>query len=110
VAEAGLKLDKNSLCCATASYHKIVAKIYLFQLWQVKWTRYKTSKGLGADGEKETLHHNCSGTIIEFLDELEGVYKKFVYHRYILKRTRDSNTAFERQARHTAKQAVSFDY
>jgi hypothetical protein len=38
-------------------------------------------------------------SIIEFLDELEPVYNKYVYHRYILERTRESNLQFERCAR-----------
>ena len=38
-------------------------------------------------------------TIIDFLDELEPVYNKYVYHRYILERTRESNLQFERSAR-----------
>ena len=62
----------------------------------MKWTRYKTYEKVAGDSEKKTLHHDRLGSILEFLDELEGVYKKFVYHRYILKRTRESNTAFER--------------
>ena len=38
-------------------------------------------------------------SIIEFLDEFEPVCNKYVYHRYILERTRESNLQFERAAR-----------
>ena len=38
-------------------------------------------------------------SIIDFLDELEPVYNKYVYHRYVLERTRESNLQFERSAR-----------
>lgn len=39
-----------------------------------------------------------AGSIIGFLDEFEGVYKKYAYHMYILQRTRETNTQFERNA------------
>ena len=63
-------------------------------LSEMKWTRYKTEKGT----EKETLRNECTGTIIEFLDEYEAVFNKYAYHRYILERTRGSNQQFERDA------------
>jgi hypothetical protein len=63
-------------------------------LTEMKWSRYQSSK-TNSDGEREDLHQDCSGSIVDFLDELEGVYKKYIYHRYILKRTRDSNLQFE---------------
>ena len=64
-------------------------------LKQVQWSRYKTEKD--ADG-KQTMRGDRTGTVIEFLDELEQVYSKYVYHRYILHRTRASNTEFDRNA------------
>ena len=38
-------------------------------------------------------------SIIDFLDEFEPVCNKYMYHRYILERTRESNLQFERSAR-----------
>ena len=38
-------------------------------------------------------------SIIDFLDEFEPVCNKYLYHRYILERTRESNLQFERSAR-----------
>ena len=64
-------------------------------LTEMQWSRYQSSK-TNADGVKEDLHQECSGTIVEFLDQLEQVYNKYTYHRYILKHTRDSNLQFER--------------
>ncbi len=63
---------------------------------QVRWSRYKTETD--SDG-KQTLRGERSGTIMEFLDEFESVCNKYVYHRYILHRTRLSNTQFDRIAR-----------
>jgi hypothetical protein len=65
-------------------------------LTEIKWSRYKTHKP--APGEKTLLHQDCSGSIIEFLDQLEPVTRKYAYHRYILHKTRESNTQFERNA------------
>ena len=59
---------------------------------EVKWQRYHTRTG---DDGKRTLYEDRHGTVIDFLDELEHVYDKFTYHRYILQQTRASNAEFE---------------
>ena len=65
-------------------------------LTEMKWSRYKSHKP--GPGEKELLLQPRSGSIIDFLDEFEPVSRKYAYHRYILHRTRESNTQFERSA------------
>ena len=64
-------------------------------LTTMQWSKYQSSKE-NAAGEREDLHADCSGSIVDFLDELEKVYHKYTYHRYILKHTRESNLQFER--------------
>lgn len=50
-------------------------------LTEMEWSKYQSSK-TDDKGEREDLHKDCSGSIVDFLDELEGVYKKYTYHRY----------------------------
>jgi len=53
-------------------------------LTEMEWSKYQSSK-TDDKGEREDLHKDCSGSIVDFLDELEGVYKKYTYHRYTVK-------------------------
>ena len=75
---------------------KLKAGVHPVWLTEMKWSRYKTHKP--APGEKTLLHQDCSGSIIDFLDQFEPVTRKYAYHRYILHQTRESNKQFERYA------------
>ena len=72
----------------------------------IYWSRYKTTKGFGSvvvatgsRNSKELMEQQMSGTIIEFLDDMERAWRKYPYHRYTLERTRASNRQFERNCR-----------
>ena len=64
-------------------------------LAEVKWSRYKTETD---SDDKKTLRGERTGSVIEFFDEFEKMFKKHAYHRYILYRTRASNMEFDRAA------------